>query len=426
MLNMKNLIWLLAVVALLGACRQKNNDSETLSGGSESLKVELEDFMRDSDGISRVSGDSGATLVRSEAAPASIELEVEIPVAGRYRVEVLASNESDSLTTIWLEDYIDNKDGRTYDVTGKMKLESGAAMTKLAKEGSPFNAGKHLMRLHLGEGPIAVDYLSFTLMKTHKPSPDTLIQDMAGEKWSLVWSDEFNGEGLPDETKWTYDIGNWGWGNNELQYYTEERLENARQEDGNLIIEARKNDMGEDWTSARLTTRGKVSFVYGKIEIRAKVPPGRGSWAAGWTLGDAYVDELSWPYCGEIDILESVGYEMDDETGAGQAHATIHCGAYYFKIGNQVSGIVPVERMYQDFHTYAIEWTAEGIRAFVDGQQYFEYTDTSTPLSWPYSEPQNLILNLAMGGGWGGAMGMDESIESQQYIVDYVRVYELK
>jgi beta-glucanase (GH16 family) len=211
-----------------------------------------------------------------------------------------------------------------------------------------------------------------------------------------------------------------------LQYYTEGRQENARIENGNLIIEARKNDMQEKWTSARLTTRGKTTFVYGRIEISAKVPAERGNWAAGWTLGDNYVDELSWPYCGEIDIMESVGYEMNDTTGDGIAHASVHCGAYYFKLNNHHTGITEVQNMKDEFHLYAIEWTPEYIKAFVDGKEYFSYDDTTDELTWPFDKPQNIILNLAMGGGWGGAQGMDESVSSQQIIIDYVRVLELQ
>lgn len=353
-------------------------------------------------------------------------LEVDIPVAGRYRVSVKAKNLSSSPGSLWIEDYITNSDNRTYDITGPMEVAVGDDWTEVTRDGSPLNTGLHRMRLHLGEVPVQVDQVAFELLKPHRLTPDTLIQETSGSEWTLAWADEFDGSGAVDTSKWTYDIGNWGWGNKELQYYTENRQENARREEGVLVIEARKNDEGLPWTSARLTTRGKVAFLYGRIEIRAKVPVGRGTWAAGWTLGDAYVDELSWPYCGEIDILESVGYEMDAATGNGQAHATIHCGAYYFKLGNQPSSSLPVERMHQDFHTYAIEWTPEGIKAYVDDQLYFEYTDTVTPLAWPFDQPQNLILNLAMGGGWGGAMGMDETLEKEQYLVDYVRVYARK
>ena len=356
----------------------------------------------------------------------TMEMEVAIPEAGRYRVSVLAQNLTDSTGAWWLEDYIKNTDARTYDITGPVEVPAGNDWMTLSRDGSPLNAGVHHMRLHLGDTPVEIKQLTFELLRPHRQTPDTLVQQTSGSEWTLAWSDEFEGFGAVDTTKWTYDIGNWGWGNKELQYYTVNRTENARREDGLLIIEARKNDMGLPWTSARLTTRGKVTFLYGKIEIRAKVPLGRGTWAAGWTLGDAYVDELSWPYCGEIDILETVGYEMDTLTGNGQAHATIHCGAYYFKLGNQPTGILPVERIHQEFHNYSIEWTPEGIRAFVDEQPYFEYTETSSALSWPYDQPQNLILNLAMGGGWGGLMGVDERLEKEQFIVDYVRVYERK
>ena len=154
------------------------------------------------------------------------------------------------------------------------------------------------------------------------------------------------------------------------------------------------------------------------------MPAEKGNWAAGWTLGDNYVDELSWPYCGEIDILESVGYQMDNETGNGRAHASAHCGAYYFKLGNQPTATIDVENMNNEFHTYTVVWTPESITAFVDDIEYFKYDDTSTELSWPFDQSQNLILNLTMGGGWGGLEGMDESVDLQQLVVDYIRVYQ--
>lgn len=352
-----------------------------------------------------------------------LAFDIDVPVAGRYKFEINASAEGEGATA-WMEDYIDNKDGRTYNVTGSVPLSAGNVLSVATIDGSPLNTGKHKMKLHLKGSNVKVDWFKFTLMKKHQLTPKKMTQKTDGKEWKVVWSDEFDGEGTPDTSKWTFDIGNWGWGNNELQYYTENRPENARMEDGNLIIEARKNDMNQKWTSARLTTRGKVTFLYGRIEFRAKVPPNRGNWAAGWTLGDDYVDELSWPYCGEIDILESVGYEMDDKTGNGKAHASVHCGAYYFKLGNQPTGIIDVENMNDEYHIYAVDWTPEGIVASVDGKEYFSYNDTSSDLSWPFGKAQNIILNLAMGGGWGGLQGMDESMTSQKFVLDYVRVYE--
>ncbi len=349
--------------------------------------------------------------------------EVTFPTAGRYRVQLYA--QSDTAATMWLEDYYDNPDGRTYNVTGSIPISPKADFSDYFVEGSPFDAGAHPMKVHLAEGAAKLDRIVFTLMKDHQPSPQTLTQQMDGSTWTLVWSDEFE-EGPVDESKWTYDLGNWGWGNNELQYYTERRPENARIENGNLIIEARKYDMGQKWTSARLTTRGKVSFLYGKIELRARVPREKGNWAAGWTLGNAYVDERSWPYCGEIDILESVGFEVNDETGDGIAHATVHTPAYYFKIGNQISSTKEVTDIADAFHTYAVEWTPTEVRAYVDDEQYYVYDKNANEKEWPFHQPQNVILNLAMGGGWGGAQGMDETVTSQQFVIDYVRVYALQ
>ncbi len=355
-----------------------------------------------------------------------LSYDLNVPTLGRYRVEVQGSG-SDS-AAVWVEDYIDNKDNRTYDITGKMLLQTpnAAAMQMISKEGSPLNVGTHKIKIHATNGPVQLDWIKFTLMKEHMTTPVTYEQKMDGKEWALVWSDEFEGSGLPDTTKWAYNIGNWGWGNNEPQYYTDMRTENARQENGTLIIEARKNDLGHPWTSARLTTQGKESFLYGKIEYRAKVPVGRGTWSAGWMLGDDYKDELSWPYCGEIDVLETVGYEIDDETGNGINHATCHTRAYYFKQNNQIGSEIKVSNMNGEFHTYAIEWYPDRIEAYLDGEKYFTYDKNKNELEWPFFKPQNIILNLAVGGGWGGAKGIDESWDSHQYILDYVRVYELK
>lgn len=349
---------------------------------------------------------------------------VDVPVTGRYKIEIKARGENNG--KIWVEDYINNTDNRTYDITGKIDVSQNNEMTSVFIEGSPLKAGKHAIKVHVIDGEVTIDWLKLTLIKTHKNTPVTFTQNMEGKEWELVWSDEFNEIGLPDTTKWTYNIGNWGWGNNEPQYYTEYRPENARQENGNLIIEAIKNDMDNDWTSARLTTQGKESFLYGKIEFRAKVPVGRGTWAAGWLLGDAYEDELSWPYCGEIDVLESVGYEIDDETGKGLNHATCHTRTYYFKQNNQITSVKEVENMDSEFHTYAIEWYPDAIYGYLDGEKYYTYNKIKDELEWPFFNPQNIILNLAVGGGWGGAKGIDEKWDKHQLILDYVRVYQLK
>lgn len=358
-----------------------------------------------------------------ELSPESpLDFPVLVETAGRYRSKVTLNNEGEEPAVIWIEDYIKNPDGRTYNITANMEVAPGT--TEVYKEGSPLNVGEHNMRLHAANGNVIVTSVDFELMIEHQETPDTLVQSTEGDEWELVWSDEFNGEGAIDESKWTYDVGNWGWGNNEPQYYTANRTENARQEGGNLIIEARKNDDGNPWTSARLTTRGKVSFLYGKLEFRAKAPAGDGTWAAGWLLGDSYRDELSWPYCGEVDILECIGKEIDDESGDGINHGSCHTRAYYFKINNHITNTIEVKDMVNTYHTYTAEWDPDEMRLYVDGEHYYTYDKVADELEWPFGEPQDIIINLAMGGGMGGEI--DPAIESAQFVLDYVRWYGKK
>jgi len=422
---------LLFVTCCLTSCKEKetienhSNESTEVTSETSSILIEAENFINMEGGVKVESNDEGVKYIVNSEEDSWLYFDVNILQSGRYKFEVNAST-VDENTSVWMEDYIDNKDSRTYNITGSVFLTSANnnSFAVSSKDGSPLKEGLHKMKLHIKGAEAKVDWIKFTLIKKHQNTPELLTQQTDGQEWKLAWSDEFDGQGLPDAKKWTFDIGDWGWGNNELQYYTENREENARQENGNLIIEARKNDIGNEWTSARLTTRGKVSFLYGKIEFRAQVPRNKGNWAAGWTLGDSYVDELSWPYCGEIDILESVGFEVDDETGDGIAHCTVHTPAYYFKINNQISSIKDISKIAAEFHTYSVEWTPTEIKGFVDGEKYYMYDKIANEKEWPFAQPQNIILNLAMGGGWGGAEGMDESMTSQQFIVDYVRVYE--
>jgi beta-glucanase (GH16 family) len=352
-----------------------------------------------------------------------VNFSVNIPVSGRYKTTVLVKAESDS-TFFWIEDYAYNPEDRTYNITGNVFAKNTKNFEEVGVVGSPLKEGGHNMILHF-HGKGQVKHVKFELISEHKPSETILTQNMDGDAWEIVWADEFEGFGMPDTSKWTFDYGNWGWGNNELQFYTQFDTANALVKDGKLIIKANLQEDGS-WTSARLTTRGKAGFIHGKIEFKAKVPAEKGNWAAGWTLGNDYVDESSWPTCGEIDILESVGYEMDNETGNGKAHASAHSAAYYFKLGNQPTATIDVEDMRDTWHTYSIEWSKDSIAAFVDDIHYFTYKDTSTEKSWPFNKAQNIILNLAMGGGWGGLMGMDSTVTQQIMYVDYVRVYQKK
>ncbi|MEI6677951.1 MAG: family 16 glycosylhydrolase [Mariniphaga sp.] len=396
--------------------------------GIPALIVQAENFISNSGNIVQIEKKNKGGGIMTNTEEAWLSYKLNIPVTGRYNIRIYAANTGGKEASCWIEDYIDNKDGRTYNISGDMVVKGNRLSENnfIQKDAAPLAAGIHYIKLHIEKGAVIVDHLNFTMMKEHKASPVVFKQNTLGKEWQLEWSDEFDGTGLPDSSKWTFDIGNWGWGNNELQYYTNKRVQNARQENGNLIIEARKNDNGFPWSSARLTTRGKESFLYGKIEFRARVPVGRGTWSAGWLLGDEYTDEFSWPYCGEIDVLESVGFELNGVNGNGKTHASVHCGTYYFKLGNQKTAITDVENMSGDFHTYALEWFPDSMLISVDGKKYFNYHDTSDKSSWPFNKPQNLILNLAIGGGWGGAKGVDSTLTSQKLIFDYVRVYSRK
>jgi beta-glucanase (GH16 family) len=409
---LKNQIAVCCFVSLLvSSCGKAPGDrGKETENQPDRLRIDLIALDLSEDGV-RLSDDGSRVIIGTDR---HLSFELNVAVAGRYTVTVEGSG-----SVVWLEDYVGNPDDRTYNITGNINLGSGQS----GVDGTPLNLGQHKMRLHAREGDAQVSAVRFDLIRPHEITPVVMTQQIAGENWEIVWADEFDGQSV-DTANWTYDIGDWGWGNNELQYYTVNRPENARIEDGALIIEARKNDMGVEWTSARLTTRGKVSFLYGKIELRAKVPRERGNWAAGWTLGDSYVDEKDWPYCGEIDILESVGYEVNDETGDGIAHATVHTPAYYFKINNQISSTREVRNIAGEWHTYAVEWTPTEIKGLVDGEVYYLYDKIADEREWPFNQPQNIIVNLAMGGGWGGAQGMDTTVTSQQFILDYVRVYE--
>lgn len=238
--------------------------------------------------------------------------------------------------------------------------------------------------------------------------------------YQLVWSDEFNYTGLPDSSKWKYDFGAGGWGNNELEFYTVKRNENARVENGNLIIEARKEDYnGSHYTSARLVTRGKADWKYGKFEIRAKLPRGLGTWPAIWMLGSK--SPMKWPDDGEIDIMEHVGYDP------GVIHASIHCKDFNHVIGTQKTAVTGVEDCMDNFHVYGLEWDEKSILISIDGRNYFKFLNENFQYSgWPFNQPMHLLLNLAIGGNWGGQKGVDDGIFPQSMLVDYVRVYQRK
>ena len=238
------------------------------------------------------------------------------------------------------------------------------------------------------------------------------------QDWVKIWSDEFDYTGLPNTTKWTYDVGGNGWGNNELQYYTDARSENARVENGKLIIEARKEAyQGNQYTSARLVTKGLGDWKYGKIEVRAKIPTGNGMWPAIWMLPSENVYG-TWPKSGEIDIMENVGFEPNT------IHWNVHTESYNHSIGTNKGDKADFTAPYNNYYTYAVEWYEDSIRFLVDGVEYFKFDKESNNSNvWPFDQKFHLLLNIAV-GGWGGVQGIDANAFPQKMYVDYVRVYK--
>lgn len=239
----------------------------------------------------------------------------------------------------------------------------------------------------------------------------------------LVWSDEFEYEGAPDSTLWDYHLGNGcpelcGWGNNELQFYTNHE-NNVRVTEGKLVIEAHKEAKEESaYTSTRLMSTGEGSWKYGYIEVRAKLPYGRGTWPAIWMLPDTN-KYGEWPASGEIDIMEHVGFDP------GVVHGTVHTTDFNHLKGTQVGKQIQVADFDSAFHNYAVNWTEDKIEFYLDGEKYHEFVNNGKGNdAWPFDHPFYLILNIAVGGGWGGQKGIDEKIWPQKFEIDYVRVYE--
>jgi beta-glucanase (GH16 family) len=234
-----------------------------------------------------------------------------------------------------------------------------------------------------------------------------------------MWSDEFDYEGKPDATKWGYDIGGHGWGNNELQYYTED-LKNASVSNGKLSITAIQERVGDRlYSSARVISKGKGDFLYGRFEFKAKLPTGKGTWPALWMLPTdwRYGD---WPKSGEIDIMEHVGFDQD------RVHITVHTEAYNHTLGTQVGQNKMVPGASTDFHLYRVDWTPYAIRGYIDDEKLFEFINEGKGYpKWPFDKRFHFLMNIAVGGNWGGAQGVDENIWPQTMEIDYVRVYKM-
>ena len=312
----------------------------------------------------------------------------------------------------------DNKNGAdapatAADTTGETETTEDSDMTGAAD--STIDRSK--LRVGSEVSSAYVDPATITQIPEEQVKAKGYEYDYDSLTYELVWSDEFDYEGLPDETRWGYDTGAGGWGNAELQYYT--AGDNAEVHDGVLTITARKEQKNlAEYTSTRLVSRGKGDWLYGKFEIRAKMPTGKGTWPAIWMLPTdwKYGD---WPASGEIDIMEHVGYNQDT------VHGSIHTMSYYHSIGTQKTATTHVDGVSDDFHVYCLEWLPDKIIISVDGEVYFTYQPTkykSTPTykEWPFDKRFHLLINIAVGGYWGGAQGVDEDIWPQTMEVDYV------
>jgi beta-glucanase (GH16 family) len=273
----------------------------------------------------------------------------------------------------------------------------------------PF-AGKYQIQLRVNKDDQTVSASQDILISEDDP-------DYEGT-YKLVWSDEFDGSEV-DLDHWSYETGASGWGNNELQNYT--AGENAEVSDGKLIITARKIDdlkKPGSYTSTRLKSAGKEEFTYGRMEIRAKLPSGTGIWPATWMLGSSF-SSVGWPACGEIDIMEYVGYQPNT------IHSTVHTSSGSGNTGDGNSKTL--ETCEEEFHVYGLLWTEEKLVFYTDSPDNVTHVYNpvnKTEENWPFDQVQYFILNVAVGGNWGGAQGIDNSIFPQSMEIDYVRVYQ--
>jgi beta-glucanase (GH16 family) len=234
---------------------------------------------------------------------------------------------------------------------------------------------------------------------------------------AVTWADEFDTNGAPDPAKWTYDVGGSGWGNNELEYYTN-TINNAVIKDGVLTITAKKESLnGMNYTSSRMVSKNGSDMLYGRVEVKAKLPAGRGTWPAIWMLPNDYAYG-AWPNSGEIDIMEHVGYDPN------KVHFSVHNQLY--NGGNAKTSTLEIPTAFTEYHLYRADWTPTSIKGYYDDQLVFTYTnDGKGSAGWPFDKPFHVLLNLAIGGNWGGVQGVDDSIFPVSMQVDYVHFYKM-
>ena len=271
---------------------------------------------------------------------------------------------------------------------------------------------------------LAILFLAACGKKEDDPPPVYVDTTPKDKGWTFdstpSWSDEFNTDGAPDASKWGYDLGGSGWGNNELEYYTN-NVNNAAVINGKLVITAVKEPMGgRNYTSGRLVSRTKGDFLYGRLEVSAKLPAGVGTWPAIWMLPTDY-EYGSWPKSGEIDIMEHVGYD------ANRVHFSIHTEAYNHSIGTQKTSNLGIATATTDFHKYRVDWTPYAVRGYFDDQLVFTFVNEGKGAAkWPFDKRFHVLLNLAIGGNWGGVQGVNDGIFPVSFAIDYIRFYKMK
>jgi len=284
-----------------------------------------------------------------------------------------------------------------------------------------------LYKVNFGDGIVtetANKSLSFTYTESGTKTQNIIVSAYNGTKFisktvsvtvyvaqKLIWADEFNVDGPPNSNFWGFDLGtgSGGWGNNEAQYYTD-RPENVKVENGFLKITAKRESFsGSAFTSARIKTQNKFSFKYGRVEIRAKLPEGGGTWPALWMLGNN-INTVGWPQSGEIDIMEHVGNNL------GKIFGTLHHPGH--SGGNGDSGSVTVSNVSSEFHIYTVDWTPISIKFSVDNQVFFTFSNNA---NLPFNQNFFLIINCAMGGNFGG--NIDPNFTNSTFEVDYIRIF---
>lgn len=359
-------------------------------------------------------------------------------IQGKIKLDRPLKNGTYDITLLFAEPEDIAIGERVFDVFVNGKQELSAIDIRGLRDGKAFSAlDKTINKIIVEEGHLSVELIPI------KGSPvisGIIIRrhGITNKNWQMVWQDEFDYQGSPDPKKWSFDEWPARKVNDEDQVYTK-REKNVRVNNGRLIIQAHKEDyQNGHYTSARIHTLGKSDILYGKIEVKAKLPAGRGTWSAIWMLpsdpyryattcqtkedwqGSATCD--AWPNSGEIDIMEHVGYDMHN------VHGTVHNKAYYWRNWQQRKGAISGRDVDTKFHLYSVEWSPEHITVLMDGSPYFSYKNEHTGWrSWPFNHPYHLILNLAIGGVWGRAGGpIDDSIFPVKMEVDYVRMYRSK